>query len=487
VFVLKGKFPMSELEQTQVSANGRIVHKTKQSYIHASTLEHPANDDKEGWKAHREAQGQPWRTEPTISTERQTYLARLRTIMPDVEEGIYPFKGIKLSRADVEWLLSTHEDGSNTADRSAGIRREHEGLDLRGADLQRVNLRELPLKGSYLSKTHLEGADLSFANLDGAELSSTHLDNADLYGAHLEGTFLNLACLENANLNSAHLQYANLNSANLQGANLSFVDLKESSLWRAQLQGANLHSAHLEGANLRSAQLQGAGLNNAYFDNATKLNGAFLEDKTWGVVSLADIFWNNVNITVVDWSLISELGDEQHAREEEERGFERDPRIGYYPEDRHRTLDEYRKTVRAYRQLSVVLRSQGLNEDAARFAYRAQLMQKKVYRFSGKIWQYLGSLFLDLLSGYGYRVVRCFIAYALVITIFATIYHQLGANLAWNEAIVISMTAFHGRGFFPDQFKPGDPQAMVAAIEAFVGLLIEVTFIATLTQRLFGK
>jgi hypothetical protein len=49
------------------------------------------------------------------------------------------------------------------------------------------------------------------------------------------------------------------------------------------------------------------------------------------------------------------------------------------------------------------------------------------------------------------------------------------------------MTAFHGRGFFPDQFHPGDPQALVAAIEALVGLLIEVTFIATLTQRLFGK
>lgn len=78
-------------------------------------------------------------------------------------------------------------------------------------------------------------------------------------------------------------------------------------------------------------------------------------------------------------------------------------------------------------------------------------------------------------------------AYLLVIGIFAVLYHQLGAHLAWNEALVISMTAFHGRGFFPDQFHPGDPQALVAAIEALVGLLIEVTFIATLTQRLFGK
>ena len=101
--------------------------------------------------------------------------------------------------------------------------------------------------------------------------------------------------------------------------------------------------------------------------------------------------------------------------------------------------------------------------------------------------QYLFSLFLDLLAGYGYKPGRSFIAYALVVSVFATIYHLLGVHLAWNEAIVISMTAFHGRGFFPDQFHPGDPQALVAAIEAFVGLLIEVTFIATLTQRLFGK
>ena len=100
---------------------------------------------------------------------------------------------------------------------------------------------------------------------------------------------------------------------------------------------------------------------------------------------------------------------------------------------------------------------------------------------------FLGALFLDLLSGYGYKVGRCFFAYAFVIGVFAMIYHLLGSHPAWNEAIVISMTAFHGRGFFPDQFKPGDLQALVAAIEAFVGLLIEVTFIATLTQRLFRK
>jgi hypothetical protein len=49
------------------------------------------------------------------------------------------------------------------------------------------------------------------------------------------------------------------------------------------------------------------------------------------------------------------------------------------------------------------------------------------------------------------------------------------------------MTSFHGRGFFPGGIGLDDPLTVLAAIEAFVGLLIEVTFIATLTQRLFGK
>jgi hypothetical protein len=60
-------------------------------------------------------------------------------------------------------------------------------------------------------------------------------------------------------------------------------------------------------------------------------------------------------------------------------------------------------------------------------------------------------------------------------------------HLQWYEALVVSLTAFHGRGFFSEQFSPGDPQSFVAAIEAAIGLLIEVCFIATFTQKFFGK
>ena len=59
--------------------------------------------------------------------------------------------------------------------------------------------------------------------------------------------------------------------------------------------------------------------------------------------------------------------------------------------------------------------------------------------------------------------------------------------LSWNEALVVSLTAFHGRGFFATAFQPGDPQAALAALEAIIGLLIEITFIATFTQRFFAR
>src|SRR3954453_18086216 len=75
-----------------------------------STLPLPPADDHEAWKIYWKASGQPWRTEPENSIKRQQELAQHRAIMPDIQGGIYPFKGMKLSRADVEWLLAVLDD-----------------------------------------------------------------------------------------------------------------------------------------------------------------------------------------------------------------------------------------------------------------------------------------------------------------------------------------------------------------------------------------
>jgi hypothetical protein len=55
-------------------------------------------------------------------------------------------------------------------------------------------------------------------------------------------------------------------------------------------------------------------------------------------------------------------------------------------------------------------------------------------------------------------------------------------------AAVFSVTSFHGRGFSPGE-NAGltNPVTVIAAAEAIIGLLIEITFIATFTQRFFGR
>src|SRR5215470_813181 len=106
----------------------------------------PTSDDLAEWKAYWTAQGMPWRTEPEIDEERQQYLAERRAVKPNIARRIFPFRdengSIRLTRADVGWLLATHE--------SCGLRGpvnvddpgqwNHEGLDLRGADVSDADL-----------------------------------------------------------------------------------------------------------------------------------------------------------------------------------------------------------------------------------------------------------------------------------------------------------------------------------------------------------
>jgi len=486
-----------------------------------STLKIPKTPEE--WKAHWEVLGQGWRTEPEIDEKRQEELAQRRVIVPDIKEGVYPFGTMKLSRADVEWLLATHENGCGPVDWSDEKQRNRKGLDLRGADLRGegekhfVDLTYLPLsqligtlsldewdnateqkrslafvhlERSNLWRAHLEGAHLMEAHLEGADLSEAHLEEAHLWGAHLEGSTLWGAHLEEAHLSEAHLERADLHWANLQRAFLNNANLQKALLNNAHLEEAHLQGAHLEGADLSGANLQRA-----------DLTGIVLADEKYVGPRLVDVQWEGTNITVVEWSQITTLDDEYEAQRKRRR-------FGRKKQNFHR-LNDYKTAVRAYRQLMVVLQAQGLNEDAFRFAYRAHVSQKAVFWFQmlqenirlrtriSSLGNWLFSWFMFLIAGYSYRFGRSLLTYLAVITGFATLYYSYGItdvdahgkpgshHLSFYEALVVSMTAFHGRGFFVGTFSPGDPQALVAAIEAFLGLLIEVIFIATLTRRLF--
>ncbi|HEV2457326.1 MAG TPA: pentapeptide repeat-containing protein, partial [Ktedonobacterales bacterium] len=293
--------------------------------------------------------------------------------------------------------------------------------------------------------------NLAAADLSQAALSIANLSGTNLFGANLSGAYL-------------------IGGANLSGAKLGF----------ANLSGADLRFANLSGANLRVANLSGANLTAARMDATTDLRDTRLDIHTF----LADVVWNGVPLTRLNWQDVTLLGEEQVARNPRGADGKR--------KDKATRLTEYADAVLANRQVATVLRSQGLNEDADRFAYRAQLSQRIVSRRQHQYLRYLGSLFLGFIAGYGYRPLRSFATYLLVILGFATAYYLLGNNaspaLDVHGAIVFSLTSFHGRGFSPGgTLSPDNPLTTLAAAEAVLGLLIEITFIATFTQRFFAR
>jgi Pentapeptide repeats (8 copies) len=340
--------------------------------------------------------------------------------------------------------------------------------------------------GSVEEKVRLTGADVSWLaeqseRDESGHLSNLNLEQARLFKAHLEGANLKFVHLEHANLAYAHLEKANLGSVHLEGARLSSAHLEGADLGDARLEGANLGEAHLEGADLSYAHLEGARLTGVWLDSKTVLTHAYLDDKT----RLGDIHWSGVgavDLTTPSWANVRTLGDE-HG-------------VGLRADD-----FDHEAVVRAYRQVAAQLRAQGMNEVADRFLFRAQVRQRGVLLRRLHIPQYLGSWILAILAGYGYRPGRTLFWYFAVIAGFTVLYMQATtgwvpfglpapsalAPLPWYEALILSVSSFHGRGFFQPLQSLGDPIAALAAIEAVVGLFIEIAFIATFTQRFFGS
>ena len=411
------------------------------------------------WQAYWQSQGQPWRTEPEIDVMRQEELAKSRLTVPDIGEGIYPFKKVKLSRADVEWLLATHEGGRGPVDWNNESQRAREGLDLRGADLRDVDLKHLPMARLRGALTWQEQPYLTEERRQEAVIL---LEGADLKYAHLEGAILADVRLKKVDLRAVHFAYA--------------------YLVRTHLEGVSLEDAHLERANLLAAYLED-----------TFLGGVVLADEHHIGPRLLGVHWEKTDLGDVNWTQVRILDDEYRARQKK-----REQRV----KEKKRRMLEYERAVLANRQLALALQSQGLNEDAARFAYRAQILQKTVLWFhlthrhvrfrqrmrTGGGWFF--SWFLYLLTGYGYRMWRILAAYLLIVSLCAGVYFVLGMSypphVSLLQALLESITAFHGR-VFSEVFASDTPQIWVTAFEAVAGLVIEGVFIAMLTQRFFGK
>jgi hypothetical protein len=334
-----------------------------------------------------------------------------------------------LDRADAEWLLATHQSGG-----------------MRG-----------PVDWHDRKQRKRAGTDLRGANL---------------MGAHLFG--LPLACLRASLTFDAEREgsgddvvaaVARIDRSNLQATHLQRAVLRNVSLVDAALRGARLGSALQAGTNLRIVTLS----------PVSNLYNASLNDAEYGEPRIRDIQWNGADLTAPDWSRVRRLGDERAIRT-----------------CKRVRLNDYPNATRVYCQLATVLRSQGLVDDSDRFAYRARVLQRQVYRRQGiRRWPaYLGLLVLVALSGYGCRLWRILFTCILTLAVLVAAYYGAGVTfgppLTPYEAVVIGFTAIHGRVLL-GQFGLDSALSLIAGVEAVARIVIEGVFVAMLIQRFFSR
>ena len=371
----------------------------------------------------------------------------------NVAAGRPPYQEVNVrTRGELHWIVAQHGWDTEHDEYTVKYVLEPKGISSVRADLRRIRLVGVNLAGAKLYRAHLQHANLSRVNLEGALLVDADLEEAGLGYSTLKG----------ANLKHADLTGAHLRQANLAGAILEFANLCGARLFRNDLRGATLVGARM--------------------DSATVLAGASFDAQT----QLRDVVWNGAQMTAIDWERVDRLGDEQALESPSGRAKEED--------ERQRHIDEYRGAVRAYQQLAVALQGQGMGDVAGRFTYRSQVLQRRVLWRRRQYGKWLFSAILDLLSGYGYRLSRIFIAYVLIVLTFAIIYfiiglphaHPVSSGEAARDSLLVSLTALHGRTF-QEQLGAFTLASWIAAVESICGIVVEGIFVAMLIQRFFAR
>jgi len=384
-------------------------------------------------------------SEPT--PERQAELRKVYEA--NVAVGKPPYAGVVIgTRGELSWIM--RERGWNEG--GAAMRVDYR--DLRDTDIS----------------ADVSGIDLSFANLSRAFIDAASFSGADLGLANLSGAFIG--------------------EANFSGANLGLANLNGSYIFGAST-GTNFSQANLSGATLSGAMItadfSGANLTRARMDASTVLGvsarGKHAGVRIAGTTRLLDVSWNGSILALVNWNEVPRLGDEEDIQTAR-TGTER--------------VQAYRDAARAYYGLAKALETQGLTAPALRYRRRQHQLERAALLHEFKLGQWLFSSLLNLVSGYGDRPLRALGVYLAVVLSFAGVYFGITAPgspiffsgsqpLNLHEALVFSLSSFHGRGFFPQTISLGDPVATIAALEAIVGLFIELVLIATFTRRLFER
>jgi hypothetical protein len=273
------------------------------------------------------------------------------------------------------------------------------------------------------------------------------------------------------------LYKADLSEADCSGADLSNADMEDANLSRTNLSGANLSGARVV------TSIAGVNLEGARLDGATVLGDSESPMEISTQTRMLDVAWNGANLANVRWDQAPQLGEEADIKT---------------AETRQQRVEALTAGARAYRGLAKALQAQGLIDPALKYRKRQYKLERHVLLLRGKLGTWAFYQLLNAVSGYGDAPSRALACYIGVVSLFAAANYAItngfivfisshSTHLQWFEALVLSISSFHGRGFFPSVPTLGDPVAVVAAAEAIIGLFIELVFIATFTQRFFAR
>jgi uncharacterized protein YjbI with pentapeptide repeats len=416
--------------------------------------------------------------------------------------------------------------------------------DLSGASLVRADLRQLQcvfadfrgtrLCGACLDGAEAVGADFTAANLQDVSLRASDLRACDLRGVDLTG--------QKTRLDAAELAYALLDHSTYLPQRL-YDDLRGQT---APCLG-DVVWGDADVTRTLWNFLPGGGRIPFRTGEETKLVDTVAEiNRARGLLSNSRRVARRLKENGARLNALSAVGatdgegSDEAAAEKRHAGRER-------LETERRELQEQAATIskqldkrqsqmwglpvtveaaiRANRQLRTVMRDRGLGVDAAAFGFRAQTLQRAALRretFSRRgeygAWfsaqseprrsflhralleapanlagealrrvvlfgAYAFSVALSVLAGYGYKPARAFGCYLFVLGGFAALYAIVFDYKFFPGAVTLSVSAFHGRGFAPSTV--GESVQKWAAVEAILGLFVEVSFIATFTKRFF--
>lgn len=127
-------------------------------------------------------------------------------------------------------------------------------IDLREAQLNRLNLSSANLSGALMARAHLKGTRLNRTNLRGAKLTAANLSGADLSAADLYRASLFKCDMSRVSLMKANLTRANLAKTTLTQAILSRSDFRGADLSQSSMAGAVIYETVFGDTNLSDAQ-----------------------------------------------------------------------------------------------------------------------------------------------------------------------------------------------------------------------------------------